>query len=65
MTDGSSGLPPSILEKAAAVSQLGGIAQLEKLIRDLPDSLKRNQDILDEVCRFAGTQVEVLCFFAD
>jgi programmed cell death 6-interacting protein len=48
--DGSSGLPPSILEKANAVSQLGGIQALEKMIRELPDALKRNQDILDEVC---------------
>ena len=49
VTDGGSALPPSILEKANVVSQLGGINELERMIRELPDALKRNQDILDEV----------------
>lgn len=43
-------MPPSLLEKAEAVRQLGGITQLANLIGDLPELLKRNQDILDEVC---------------
>ncbi|XP_068909383.1 programmed cell death 6-interacting protein [Tenebrio molitor] len=54
--DGSSGLPPSILEKANAVSQLGGIQELEKMIRELPDALKRNQDILDETDRMLNEE---------
>lgn len=52
VTDGGSALPPSILEKANAVSQLGGISELERMITELPDSLKRNQDILNEVCYY-------------
>lgn len=51
VTDGSSAVPPSILEKANMVQQLGGIAELEKMIRELPDALQRNRDILDEVKR--------------
>lgn len=55
-TDGGSSLPPSILEKANTVSQLGGIEELEKMIRELPDSLKRNQDILDETDRMLNEE---------
>lgn len=47
--DASSGLPPSILEKANIVKELGGISELERMINELPELLKRNQDILDEV----------------
>lgn len=49
VTDSASGLPPSILEKANMVSQLGGINELQRISSELPDLLKRNQDILDEV----------------
>lgn len=48
ITEGSA-LPQSIIDKADSVKQLGGITQLERLIADLPDLLKRNTDILDEV----------------
>lgn len=48
ITDGGNSLPPSILEKAEAVRQMGGIEQLQHLISELPELLKRNQDILDE-----------------
>ncbi|CAG9863793.1 unnamed protein product [Phyllotreta striolata] len=48
--DGSE-IPPSILEKANAVASLGGISELERMITELPELLKRNQDILDETDR--------------
>lgn len=48
ITEGNT-LPPSILEKAEAVRNAGGITALETLLNDLPDLLKRNTDILDEV----------------
>lgn len=48
MTDGKN-LPPSIIEKANAVSDLGGYSKLQTLIDELPELLKRNKDILDEV----------------
>lgn len=51
-TDGSSSVPPSLLEKANAVSSMGGIQELERMINELPELLKRNQDILDEVNYF-------------
>ncbi|RZC42803.1 BRO1, ALIX LYPXL bnd, FUN14, DUF3824 and/or DUF1204 domain containing protein [Asbolus verrucosus] len=56
VTDGSSGLPPSIMEKANTVSQLGGLAEIDRMIRELPDALKRNQDILDETDRMLNEE---------
>lgn len=43
-----SALPPSLLEKANGVRDQGGIALIRKLIDDLPESLTRNKEILDE-----------------
>lgn len=48
VTEGNT-LPPSILEKAAAVRSLGGLEQLEQMLTELPELFKRNKDILDEV----------------
>ena len=42
-------IPQSIAEKARAVVQLGGLQSIEQLIRDLPELLTRNREILDEV----------------
>lgn len=56
VNDSGSSLPPSIMEKANMVSQLGGISALEKMINDLPDLLKRNQDILDETDRMLNEE---------
>ncbi|KAK9879303.1 hypothetical protein WA026_004156 [Henosepilachna vigintioctopunctata] len=58
VTDGSNSLPPSIIEKANAVSQLGGITALESLINELPELLKRNKDILDEADRMLNEEKE-------
>ena len=47
-TSGSS-LPQSLVDKAATVQGEGGIEELQRMIRELPDLLQRNRDILDEV----------------
>lgn len=55
ITEGNT-LPPSILEKADAVRQLGGIGELQRMISELPDLLRRNQDILDEADRMLNEE---------
>ncbi|XP_051527357.1 programmed cell death 6-interacting protein-like isoform X2 [Myxocyprinus asiaticus] len=41
-------VPQSILEKSRAVIQQGGLQSIEQLIKDLPELLQRNREILDE-----------------
>ncbi|XP_041759397.1 programmed cell death 6-interacting protein isoform X3 [Coregonus clupeaformis] len=41
-------IPQSIVEKAHAIVQQGGLQSIEQLIRDLPELLTRNREILDE-----------------
>ncbi|XP_074652220.1 programmed cell death 6-interacting protein-like isoform X2 [Tubulanus polymorphus] len=48
---GGGKLPQSVLEKAAKISELGGITAIEKLMQELPESLQRNREILDECFR--------------
>jgi hypothetical protein len=47
-TSGNS-LPQSLVDKALSVRTNGGIQMLERMMRELPDLLQRNKDILDEV----------------
>jgi len=42
-------IPPSVIEKANEIKRQGGINTLEKMVNDLPTSLGRNKEILDEV----------------
>lgn len=42
-------LPQSLLEKAAYVRDAGGIQELEASMKELPDLLQRNKELLDEV----------------
>lgn len=42
-------LPQSLLEKAQYIKEAGGIAALERAMKDLPDLLQRNKELLDEV----------------
>ena len=41
-------LPQSVLDKAKAVADAGGMTSLKKLIEELPELLTRNTEILDE-----------------
>lgn len=54
-------VPQSILEKSRAVIQQGGLQSIEQLIKDLPELLLRNREILDEVCFLILTGSEVPC----
>ena len=45
-------LPASILEKSKTVVSKGGSGLIDQLLKDLPDALDRNQQILNEVCVF-------------
>lgn len=42
-------IPQSLLEKALYVRDAGGIKGLEAAMRELPDLLQRNKELLDEV----------------
>ncbi|CAD1468990.1 unnamed protein product [Heterotrigona itama] len=44
-------LPQSLLEKAQHVKDAGGIQALENSMKELPDLLQRNKELLDEVVR--------------
>lgn len=49
--NGGRQIPPSVAEKGNEIKRQGGIQALEKMINDLPLSLTRNKEILDEVKR--------------
>ncbi|XP_031617798.1 programmed cell death 6-interacting protein [Contarinia nasturtii] len=51
-------LPQSVLDKAKDIREKGGIENLRTLINDLPESLKRNQEILDESDRILNEEAE-------
>ncbi|XP_077599909.1 programmed cell death 6-interacting protein isoform X2 [Stigmatopora nigra] len=44
-------VPPSIVEKSRSVVQQGGMESIQQLIRDLPELLTRNREILDEALK--------------
>jgi hypothetical protein len=54
-------IPPSLVEKANEIKRQGGITTLEKMVNELPTSLNRNKEILDEVCL---TFVDIFIFFS-
>ncbi|XP_001357901.2 programmed cell death 6-interacting protein [Drosophila persimilis] len=49
--DSNSGLPPSLKEKAVEVRQKGGVENVKTMLKELPDLLNRNREILDETER--------------
>lgn len=59
---GGSKVPHSLLEKAANLREMGGIRLLEQRMQDMPELLKRNKEILDEVC-LASVAVDTVLLF--
>ncbi|RZF46667.1 hypothetical protein LSTR_LSTR002530 [Laodelphax striatellus] len=49
-------VPPSLAEKAEHICSLGGIRKLENMIRELPELLQRNKEILDEADRMLAEE---------
>jgi len=43
------GIPQSLVEKSNTVRMNGGVQRLENMIRELPELLKRNEEIINEV----------------
>lgn len=43
------GIPQSLIEKSNNVRMNGGVHKLENMIRELPELLKRNEEIINEV----------------
>lgn len=54
-------IPQSLLEKACYVRDAGGIRALEASMKELPDLLQRNKELLDEVRMFSKTILYVVC----
>lgn len=53
-------MPQSLLDKADAIRQNGGAEVLDKLLVELPELLKRNKDILDEVSFFKSMNLSII-----
>ncbi|XP_064193749.1 programmed cell death 6-interacting protein-like [Anguilla rostrata] len=49
-------IPPSILEKSRSIIQQGGQESIEQLIKNMPDMLQRNKEILDESLRMLNEE---------
>lgn len=43
------GIPQSLIEKSNSIRMNGGVQKLETMIRELPELLKRNEEIINEV----------------
>lgn len=56
-------VPQSILQKSKSVVEQGGIQTIDQLIKDLPELLQRNREILDEVSLETTEIVFKMCNF--
>lgn len=53
-------VPQSILNKSKSVIEQGGIQTVDQLIKDLPELLQRNKEILDEVSSATANTQDIL-----
>lgn len=53
-------VPQSILNKSKSVIEQGGIQTVDQLIKDLPELLQRNKEILDEVSSSTANTQDIL-----
>lgn len=59
-------IPPSVIEKSNEIKRQGGVNSLDKMISDLPESLTRNKEILDELIAYTILfPIDQWTFFAD
>lgn len=54
-------IPQSILQKSKSVIEQGGVQTIDQLMKDLPELLQRNREILDEV-RLQYTVYRLDCY---
>lgn len=54
--DSGCGLPPSLLEKASDVRQKGGSESINNFMKEMPELLTRNREILDETERMMNEE---------
>merc|ERR1719336_2488722 len=52
------GVPASLLEKSSGVMEAGGVEELDRLAKELPDLLQRNTDLLTEAERMLREEME-------
>jgi len=52
------GVPASLLEKSSAVMEVGGVEELERLAKELPELLQRNTELLTEAERMLREEQE-------
>lgn len=56
------GIPQSLVEKSNMIRMNGGVHQLETMIRELPELLKRNEEIIIEVIFINTYEKQILMY---
>lgn len=56
------GIPQSLVEKSNIIRMNGGVQQLETMIRELPELLKRNEEIIIEVIFINTYEIQILFY---
>lgn len=56
------GIPQSLVEKSNIIRMNGGVQHLETMIRELPELLKRNEEIIIEVIFINTHEKQILIY---